>query len=153
MQRFLTSYSMTLNRKQGGYGHIFQGRFKSILVESGLYRSELSRYIHLNPVRIRTMKKKSIEWKRDYLKTFRWSSYRIMIGLDKKPAYVNRRYVLSPWGNVMAEKMRKYRYYVEEGLRTEVEDPLQYVVGQSILGSETFIERIKEKISITQGSG
>ena len=51
MQRVLTSYSQYHNRKHARLGHLFQGRYKSILCQSDRYLGELLRYIHLNPVR------------------------------------------------------------------------------------------------------
>ena len=68
MQSFLTSFCVSYNKKRRSSGHLFQGRFKSHLVESQLYHSKLSRYIHLNPVRTTQIKPFSTEEKRDYLK-------------------------------------------------------------------------------------
>lgn len=56
MQTFLTSFCVISNKKRRTSGHIFQGRFKAHLVESQLYKSRLSQYIHLNPVRVVRMK-------------------------------------------------------------------------------------------------
>lgn len=59
-----------------------QGRFKSIVVEGNNYLLRLSRYIHLNPVHIRAMERKSSAEKVAYLRSYRWSSYREYIELD-----------------------------------------------------------------------
>ena len=55
MQAFLTSFTVTMNRRRRMSGHIFPGRFKAQLVEDELYRSKLSRYIHLNPVQMKSV--------------------------------------------------------------------------------------------------
>jgi putative transposase len=51
MQSLLTSYTMYRNKTEGTGGHVFQGRYKSVIVEHDKYAAELSRYIHLNPSR------------------------------------------------------------------------------------------------------
>jgi REP element-mobilizing transposase RayT len=56
MQAFNTSYTISMNRKYGESGHLFQGRYKAQLVESELYKNVLSRYIHLNPVKVKSLK-------------------------------------------------------------------------------------------------
>lgn len=64
-------YTGYFNRMYHRTGHLFQGRYKAILVEKETYALELSRYIHLNPVRARLVRKPE-----DYV----WSSYRVYIG-------------------------------------------------------------------------
>jgi REP element-mobilizing transposase RayT len=67
MQSFLTSFCVTMNRLRNSSGHIFQGRYKAHLVEDEPYGIEVSRYIHLNPVRVKRLSKRRIEEKREYL--------------------------------------------------------------------------------------
>ena len=52
MQSFTTSFTISINNKYNKPGHLFQGRYKALLVQSELYKNDLSRYIHLNPVKI-----------------------------------------------------------------------------------------------------
>ncbi len=61
-------------------GHLFQGRYKAQLVESEEYISKLSRYIHLNPVRVKKYAKLSVKEKRNILLNYTWSSFRAHIG-------------------------------------------------------------------------
>ncbi len=75
MQSFLTSFTVSLNRRRGDCGHLFQGRFKAQLVERERYGNELSRYIHLNPVRTRAARELPLESKRSLLRQYKWSSY------------------------------------------------------------------------------
>jgi REP element-mobilizing transposase RayT len=56
-QRLLSAYTLYFNKKHNQVGHLFQGRFKSILVEKDTYLIELNRYIHLNPVRANILKR------------------------------------------------------------------------------------------------
>jgi len=63
------------NRRNGRPGHVFQGRFKSLLVDEDEYLLPLSRYIHLNPIRTSRFKKAEYAKKRNYLKNYPWSSF------------------------------------------------------------------------------
>ena len=74
MQFLNTKYSVYFNYKNKRTGHLFQGRYKAILAERDNYLLELTRYIHLNPIRAGLVKK---------LKDYRWSSYREMTGGDE----------------------------------------------------------------------
>lgn len=80
MQSFLTSFTVTLNRRNRKSGHLFQGRYKAHLVESRKYLMELSRYIDLNPVRVKRCESLSLEEKRNVLVNYTWSSYAAHIG-------------------------------------------------------------------------
>ena len=145
MQSFLTSFCVSYNKKRRSSGHLFQGRFKSHLVESELYHSKLSRYIHLNPVRTAQIKPLPIEEKRDYLKNYKWSSFRYYIGIQKAPKWIALKKVLSHWGPDIESQMPEYRKYVEEGLLKDVENPFDDLREQSIIGSDSFIDKIKRK--------
>ncbi len=79
------SYAAYFNRKYRRKGHLFQGRFKSILVDADEYLKQLSRYIHLNPVRT-----KLVEHPGDYP----WSSYPVYIGKKKSPGWLQTRWLL-----------------------------------------------------------
>jgi len=68
MQRFNTTYTVYFNRRYRKSGYLFQGRYKAIFIEKDEYLVELSRYIHLNPVRIKKYSQLEIEEKRRILK-------------------------------------------------------------------------------------
>ena len=57
MQKFFTSYTKAINKSQNRVGHLFQGRYKSKLIPNNDYLLNLSRYIHLNPVKSGLVKK------------------------------------------------------------------------------------------------
>jgi REP element-mobilizing transposase RayT len=125
-----SSYTTYYNIKRHRCGHVFQGRYKSILVDKDNYLLELTRYIHLNPVRA-----KMVPRPEDYP----WSSYK---GYLKKPGdtsidreQINQYIALGP---------EKYQEFVEEGISKAI-DPLKEVYGGFILGQTTFIkEKLKE---------
>jgi len=142
MQSFLTSFTLTLNRRNQKSGHLFQGRYKAQLVESQEYISKLSRYIHLNPVRIKKYKDIPIEEKRNILLNYTWSSFASHIGLKEPEDFLDIKPVLSIWGSNRIIKMKNYREYVEEGLYKNIDNPFEFAIRQQIIGSETFAERI-----------
>src|SRR3990170_8349518 len=74
MQNINTSYTVYVNRKYQRSGHLFQGRFKGIIVDKDEYLIALSRYIHLNPVRAKIVQK---------LEDYKWTSYKAFIGIGK----------------------------------------------------------------------
>ncbi|UCF90286.1 MAG: transposase, partial [Desulfobacterales bacterium] len=79
MQWVNISYATYFNRKHGRHGHLFQGRFKAILIDADAYLEHLSRYIHLNPVRAEMVSSPA-----DYT----WSSYLAFIGTQKAPRFL-----------------------------------------------------------------
>lgn len=142
MQSFLTSFTITLNQRNRKSGHLFQGRYKAQLVESNEYLSKLSRYIHLNPVRVKKYKDTAIEAKRNILKNHTWSSFAAHAGLKEPEDFLTIEPVLSTWGSTNIRKMKNYRKYVEDGLFKDIENPFELAIRQQIIGSETFADRI-----------
>jgi len=140
MQSFLTSFTVTLNRRNQKSGHLFQGRYKAQLIESQGYISKLSRYIHLNPVRVE--KYQDISMKRNILLNYTWSSFASHIGLKEPEDFLDIKPVLSTWGSNNIIRMKNYRAYVEEGLYKDIDNPFELAIRQQIIGSETFAERI-----------
>jgi len=143
MQSLLTSFTITLNRRHRSSGHVFQGRFTAHLVENDRYGGEVSRYIHLNPVRTKTLRQASVAARREALRSYPWSSYGACIGLSAAPAWLDRSVLLSDWGASRRVQMRRYREFVEEGLLRDLDNPLARLEGQMILGTETFRDRIR----------
>jgi putative transposase len=78
----------TFNRRHRLVGHLFQGRFKSTVIEAEKYLLEVSRYLHLNPVRGRALGEGQPIERRDRLREYRWSSYRGYAGLEKRKPFV-----------------------------------------------------------------
>lgn len=128
------AYTTYFNIKRSRSGHLFQGRFKGILVDKDEYCKELSCYIHLNPVRV-GMVKAPLEYP--------WSSYRYFVGRDKKPKWLTTEFVLGDFGGEGRRGFRKYREYVEGGQDEELDNPLKKVIASTFLGDKEFIERIK----------
>jgi putative transposase len=98
MQRFNTAYTAYYNLRHHRAGHLYQGRFKAIVVEADEYLKELSRYLHLNPVRLKRYKKLTIEEKVRILKKYNWSSLPGYMGLGKRDEFVTYGAVLGYMG-------------------------------------------------------
>lgn len=128
------AYTTYFNIKRGRSGHLFQGRFKGIIVEKDAYCKELSRYIHLNPVRAGLVKRPS---------EYPWSSYRCFIGKDQKPEWLTMELILGEFGGEGMKGYRRYREYIERGETKELESPFKRVFASTFLGSEEFINRIR----------
>jgi len=133
MRHINGAYTTYFNIKRKRSGHLFQGRFKAILVEADEYATELSRYIHLNPVRTGMAERPE-----DY----RWSSYRSYIGQNAAPEWLKMGMIHGYFGKKAEEAGKKYRTFVVDLLGTEYDSPLQNTFGTAVLGSGEFIEMV-----------
>jgi len=130
------SYTTYFNRRQGRNGHLFQGRYKAILVDVDRYLLELSRYLHLNPVRAGLVKRPE---------EYPYSSYRSYITREKEEI-VHRDRI---WGMISGDGRngaQKYRRFVEEALGRDLESPLKRVYGGVILGGDKFIRDVLRRM-------
>ena len=109
MRRFLTGYAGDFNRRHKRHGHLFQNRYKSIVVEEDAYFRELVRYIHLNPLRAKSVQNLSA------LDRFPWCGHAALLG-RVVPPWHDRRSVLAWFGRTEKAARRSYRAYVQEGL-------------------------------------
>jgi REP element-mobilizing transposase RayT len=130
------AYTTYFNVKRQRSGHLFQGRYRAILVEKDAYCQELSRYIHLNPLRAGIVKD---------LTAYPWSSYPCYIGLKKKPSWLEADYILGYFGQQESPAQRKYRDYVQEAIGVEQKDPLRAVFASTFLGSQEFIKHLRQR--------
>ncbi len=152
MQSLLTSFTITLNRRHHSSGHLFQGRFKAHLIEKEAYGAEVSRYIHLNPVRTKALRQAPLSARRHALRSFAWSSYAACLGLAAGPAWFDPTELLSDWGASRNTQTRRYGQYVEEGLLRDLDNPLARLDGQMILGTEPFLDRIRRAYVLTRNA-
>ena len=128
-------YTQDFNRRNHCCGHVFQGRFKSILVDKEAYLLELARYIVLNPVRA-GMVQRAQDWP--------WSSFRATIGLVKKPVWLQDDWLLSAFGKNNTEAIRHYMKFVVDGMNRA---PIWAALKQQIyLGDEHFIDNVQSLI-------
>jgi len=125
-------YTQRFNRIHGRVGHVFQGRFKSILLEKDAHLLELCRYIVRNPVAA-GMAKNATDWP--------WSSYRTTAGLEQAPVFACAGWVLEQFGG----SRKRYQEYVDRALSGDA--PLQDAAGSHVLGSNEFREAVQKKTS------
>jgi len=125
-------YTQATNRRYRRVGHLFQGRFKAILVDSDTYLLELTRYIVLNPVRA-GMVKKPAEWT--------WSSYRASVGLEPAPVWLAVDGLLAQFSKRRSLAQQLYAKFVAEGIAAD--SPWSNLKGQVFLGDEDFVKRMQ----------
>jgi len=147
MRHFLVTYTVRFNRRNHRSGHVFQGRFKSLLIEADEYLLPLSRYIHLNPIRTRQFKNADLRTKAENLKKYAWSSFAGYGYLRKRnPRFDYSRLLNTYFSRDNSQGRRRYREYVLRGIDGEIENPFEDVLHQSILGTQSFVEWVKKKL-------
>lgn len=125
-------YTQHVNRRYERVGHVFQGRYKAILVEKESYLMELSRYVVLNPVRA-GMVSDVDKWL--------WSSYAAMMGQEPTPSWLQTDWVLGQFAQDRAEAIVRYRDFVRAGVGLpSLWDKLR---GQIYLGSDDFLAKLQ----------
>jgi len=129
MHSLNSAYTTYFNLKRGRSGHLFQGRFKSLVIDRDRYLLELSRYIHLNPVRAGIVERPE---------GYTYSSYRAYI-YPRQETLIFRDLIWSMVAKEMKDGPRYYREFVETALGEKLGNPLQKVYGGAILGEKKFI--------------
>lgn len=145
MQRFNTAYITYYNLRHHRSGHLYQGRYKAILVEADEYLLELSRYIHLNPVRFKKYRDTPIEKKSKILKSYKWSSLPGYIKITPRPEFMCYGGVLAYMGGDDKKGRTRYRDFVVRGLSRKLDNPLEETKAGTILGTDGFVVWIKEQ--------
>ena len=128
-------YTQRFNQRHQRAGHLFQGRYKAILVDKDNYLLELCRYMVLNPVRAKIAKDP---------KDWRWSSYQATTGHDQGIPCLTTDWILSQFGKEQKKTSSLYQAFVSFGIKAE--SPLKAIKGQLFLGQENFIDEIKHLI-------
>ncbi len=130
MQWIQTAYCMYYNRNHKRSGHLFQGRYKNVLVEGESYWNNLSLYIHLNPIRAGIVEK---------LREYKWSSYHDYVNIKKRNKWVNSEAVLSGICSDHQESKSENRRLIRDASGRE-KDFLEEIKYGMILGSNKFVE-------------
>lgn len=141
-----TAYTVYFNRRHQLVGHLFQGRFKSTVIEAEKYLLEVSRYLHLNPVRGLKLGEGTAIERRERLRNYRWSSYRSYAGLEKMKSFLDSAAIEEVFESFSGVRWKawKYRRWVEAALISGIEDPFEAVKGQQVLGEEGFYRKLKD---------
>jgi len=129
-------YTQWHNRTHGRVGHVFQGRFKAVMVQREAYLLELARYVVLNPVRA-GMVDRPEQWP--------WSSYLAMVGQAARPEWLHTQWLLGQFGGQPAKAVAAYIDHVRAGVGLPgVWDALQ---DQLFLGDEEFADQSRQALS------
>ncbi len=133
MQWFGTAYTRRFNNRNSKRGHLFQGRYKSILVQNDAYVAQLSCYIHRNPLRAGIAIR---------LVDYKWSSYQIYAYAKKGPDWLSTQVIWSYFkgSNKHKQYREKVQKYAEEEKRL-----LEDVHHGMILGAKKFVHSIREQ--------
>ncbi len=130
-------YTQRFNRNHSRAGHVYQGRYKAIIVQKEAYLLELARYIVLNPVRA-GMVRSAKDW--------RWSSYRSTVGVSECPSWLNVDWLLSAFSKRKSTAIEKYRQFVSNGKGQP--SPWDQLQNQIYLGNEEFVDEMQCKMDV-----
>ncbi len=133
-------YTQRFNRRHGRVGHVFQGRFKGILVERDSYLLELCRYVVLNPVRAKMVRDVS---------QYAWSSYLATTGSIPAPPWLQTDWILSQFSSERKAARLEYRNFVAEGIGAV--SPWSELKGQVLLGGEQFVNKLQPLLDEASG--
>ena len=134
MQWFGTTYTQRFNWRHSRSGHLFQGRYKSIIIQNDAYLLQLSYYIHRNPLRAGVVKR---------LAGYRWSSYNIYAYGRTPPVWLSTDLILSQFAGSQ-DCHRSYREKVQK-YASEEKRLFEDLRHGLILGSRQFVEKIRKK--------
>lgn len=128
-------YTQRFNKRHKRVGHVYQGRYKAILVDKDNYLMELARYIVLNPVRAE-MVRDAEKWP--------WSSYRAMVGSDNPQSWLAVDWLLSQFAKRLKTARARYETFVKEGKGQP--SPWGQLKNQVFLGDNAFVSRMQALI-------
>jgi putative transposase len=142
MQTFLSAYANAWSRRHRFNGHVFQGRYRTELVEDESYLWTVTRYVHLNPVRARLV---------EHPAAWNWSSYPGYARDRRRLEWVEYDELLASWagefGGSGSAPATTYRRYVAAGRSQSPQSPWSDAHHGWILGSQKFVDRIKAMVS------
>ncbi len=124
-------YTIMFNKKHKRVGHIFQGRYKAILIQKEGHLLEVCRYVVLNPVRAGAVERPA-EWK--------WSSYQATSGKEKPHKCLTTDWILGQFAERRKTAQKRYEEFVKAGIGGQ--GLWENVRGQSLLGNDGFVETL-----------
>ncbi len=132
MRQLNGQYTQSFNRRHNRVGHIFQGRYKSIIVEKNTHLLALCRYVVLNPVAA-GMVNKPEQWK--------WSSYSATATAKKSDTFLTTDWLLLQFSSKAVKARKVYRQFVVDGMSTK-DIPWKSLQGQIFLGGTGFVAKM-----------
>jgi putative transposase len=130
-------YTQRFNRKHGTDGSIFRGRFKAILIDADSYLLEVTRYIHLNPVRANIV---------GTPEQYPWSSHNAYLEKPQSLSWLLRDEVLGRFGEKLNQSIKSYREFIQAGIPSDIEEFYTMKRRPIILGAERFKDWVRTKL-------
>ncbi|MDX2425859.1 MAG: transposase [Cycloclasticus sp.] len=135
-------FTQKSNRRHGRVGHVFQGRYKAILVQKDAHLLELTRYVVLNPIRAGVVSD-LLDW--------RWSSYLAMVNETPCPQWLEIDWVLAHFGKPRETAVLNYKNFVREGVGLP---PVWNALKRQVfLGDDMFIDKAMGEMECASGQG
>jgi REP element-mobilizing transposase RayT len=132
-------YAQHFNKKYKQRGYLYQGRYKAVIVQTGVYLARLIRYIHLNPVRANIVKSPE---------TYLWSSHQAYAG-QATYVWLCQDLVLHSFGTIITDARERFLHYIQIANAQEKEELLEIRKSLNIgaYGDEVFLESIRTELS------
>ena len=143
MRHFSVAYTSFFNRRHRRTGHLYQGRFKAILIQPDAWLLELSRHVHTNPVRAVRRNRGGVPQQVEQLWQYRWSTLGGYVSARRRVSWVHYDGVLSRLGY----SRRRYGRFVQDALEQPVTSPWKQLRGQIILGDDRFWADTRERLA------
>jgi putative transposase len=140
MRHFNVCYTGYHNYRHSRSGHLYQGRYKSFLIDVDNYLLEVSRYLHLNVIRVHSLKTASLDEKVSLLENYKWSSLPGYISKKKVEKFVKYDLILSMIGS-----RPSYYKFIIEGLNKDIKDPFKEIKDGGVLGVDKFLKKVKKE--------
>jgi len=134
MQWFGATYTKRFNLRHNRSGHLFQGRYKNMLIQNDAYLSQLSYYIHRNPLRAGMVRR---------LADYKWSSYRAYAYGKSHQTWLNAKVILSQFANVK-DQHQAYRESMQKYAKEE-QRAWEDLRNGMFVGTEKFVNKIKKR--------
>jgi REP element-mobilizing transposase RayT len=138
MRQLNGDFAQHFNRRHGRDGHVFQGRFKAILVQRETHLLEVARYLVLNPVRA-GMVESPVDWP--------WSSFRATAAQESAPEWLDTSFLTEQFGSRRAHAAARYREFVADPGAASY-DPWRQVLGQIYLGTASFADAARAEMKV-----
>jgi len=145
MRHFNISYTGSFNRKYKRSGHLYQGRYKAFLIDADNYLLEVSRYIHLNP--LRTKSKEPLEKRWHDLLIDDSTSLPGYIDTKSRKDFIYYHTILEYFGSDSRRASHEYRDFVRDIITKEIPNPLEKGKGNGIVGKDDFVEEITKQFN------
>lgn len=145
MRHFNISYTSAFNRRYHRAGHLYQGRYKSFLIDADNYLLEVSRHIHLNPIRTKAFSNKPAKAKWGALLRHKTSSLRGYLSVGKRRDFVSHKTILDYIGGDNRKGRQAYRQFIKNGIEQELDNPLELGKGDGIVGESDFVQSIRKE--------